>query len=584
VPVFVLFVLGLACCSNAEAIGGSAMGWGYNGFGQVGNGTEGGGLCECVATPVPLTGITTATQLAGGDLHSLALLADGSVAAWGYGLEGQLGTGGETSSSSPRPVPGVTGAISIAAGWSHSLALLADGTVMAWGVNDRGALGLGTSSGPDLCFGGKPCAKSPTKVPGLSGVIAIAAQGQSSYALLADGSVMAWGAGQAGQLGDAVKHEAGCQCADAPQTVPGVAGAVQLAAGGDGGSALLADGSIRNWGNDLFGQAGNGQVTIAPAGCACVAATVPSGLSGARLVTAGGYSRLAALSDGRVMAWGRNNFGQLGSPLGGPELCESEPCSRAPATVKGVSAVQSLAAGEYMSFALLANGTAAAWGYDFLGNLGDGAATGSKPAPVTVSAVSGASDIAAGKATGFAIVGPSEALNVSMAGAGVGSVGGAGLLCVSAFCSARVPQGRVENLRAQAATGSGFAGFSGPCQGTGACQVRLEGAQTVTATFGPPKGTRITTARIDKKRGKASFHFEAPGAITGYQCELIKPKPKRGQGKKRKPRFSKCNSPKAYRHLRPGRYGFRVRALDILGADATPALRQFKLRKPTKNH
>ena len=214
--------------------------------------------------------------------------------------------------------------------------------------------------------------------------------------------------------------------------MPGVAGAVQLAAGGDGGSALLADGSIRNWGNDLFGQAGNGQVTITPAGCACVAATVPSGLSGARLVTAGGYSRLAALSDGRVMAWGRNNFGQLGSPLGGPELCESEPCSRAPATVNGVSAVQSLAAGEYMSLALLANGTAAAWGYDFLGNLGDGAATGSKPAPVTVSAVTGASDIAAGKATGFAIVGPSEALNVSMAGAGAGSVGGAGILSVSA--------------------------------------------------------------------------------------------------------------------------------------------------------
>jgi hypothetical protein len=113
----------------------------------------------------------------------------------------------------------------------------------------------------------------------------------------------------------------------------------------------------------------------------------------------------------------------------------------------------------------------------------------------------------------------------------------------------------------------------------------------VTATFGPPKGSGITRAKIKQgkrpRRGakrkprptaKATFSFTAPGAVTGYQCMLVRPKPKKAR-KRAQQRFSSCSSPKRYKKLRKGRYVFKVRAENILGVDAQPAVRKFKVRR-----
>ena len=112
----------------------------------------------------------------------------------------------------------------------------------------------------------------------------------------------------------------------------------------------------------------------------------------------------------------------------------------------------------------------------------------------------------------------------------------------------------------------------------------MDGDQAVTATFGRPKGTTITKAKIVRRKKLATFSFSAPGAITGYECMLVRKTTKRRKGaaksaKRRKPRFSVCSAPRRYRHLKPGRYVFRVRALDILGADANPAMRKFTLKR-----
>jgi hypothetical protein len=110
--------------------------------------------------------------------------------------------------------------------------------------------------------------------------------------------------------------------------------------------------------------------------------------------------------------------------------------------------------------------------------------------------------------------------------------------------------------------------------------------QTVTATFGVPKGTAITKALIKSKKRRATFAFSASGAITGYQCKLKRRKPKRGKlGRKPPPaKFSSCPTQKKYKHLKPGKYAFKVRALDILGADANPAMKKFTIRKPKPSH
>ena len=125
----------------------------------------------------------------------------------------------------------------------------------------------------------------------------------------------------------------------------------------------------------------------------------------------------------------------------------------------------------------------------------------------------------------FALIGPSQTVSVAFAGRRQ-RLGHGARSVRPPRCSGVYPQGQVALLTA---TPADFAGFSGPCGGTGICQAKMDSGQTVTATFGVPTGTRITKAKIDSKKKKATFSFSAPGAITGYQCMLIKPKTKRKQ-------------------------------------------------------
>jgi alpha-tubulin suppressor-like RCC1 family protein len=590
------FLATLLFSPAAQASGGSAKGWGYNFFGQIGNGTPNTGPpCLCLPTPTAVAGLSSATQLSGSYYHSLGLLADGTVRSWGNNAYGQLGNGGTADSAAPVAVGGLSGVIAVAAGVHHSLALLANGTVMAWGRNGEGQLGLGTSSGPETC-GGFACRKTPAPVPGLADVVAVAAGGNYSLALLANGTLVAWGSDTNGQLGDGTGLSGGCKCVDHPAPVPGVSGAMAISAGSLEASALLADGTVKNWGNNFNGGLGNGTTTTT--GCQCLGPVTVSGLSGVRAVAAGQLFGTALLANGSVMAWGRNNYGQLGSGSAGGGSCECVPSA---AAVSGLSGVREIATGANHGLALLGDGSVRSWGGNGEGQIGDGTTT-QRNAPVPVAGVAGASEVAAGELSSFALIGPSQNLKVELAGAGAGTVGGPkGILCPPS-CAGSFAQGQVEILRPEAAPGSAFAGFSGACTGTAPCQLRMDGDQAVAATFGPPKGTAITAATIDNKKKTASFSFTAPGAITGYECKLIRPakKKKKPHHKKHKPKshkaahgsaaktpppsFSACAAPQLYKNLTPGRYSFEVRALDSLGADASPAIKQFTVKKPKPKH
>ncbi len=563
------------------------MVWGSNTVGQVGNGTEAGSGCYCVDVPVAVNGLSGVTQIDGGYRHALALLDNGTVMAWGGGTEGQLGDGAATKRLTPVPVPGLSNVVAISAGEENSVALLADGSVMAWGDNEYGSLGDGGSTGPDTCAG-DPCSKVPVPVPGVSNVIAISTSQYYSLALRADGTVLGWGSDSFGQLGDGVGVSTGCECVPTPTSIPGLSGVVAISAGERTASALLSDGTMRTWGFNKKGQLGTGVESPPPSPCTCLGPTSPVGVSGVRQVASGEEHGLALLSNGAVQGWGANDVSQVGLGFASPTGCR---CVPLPTTIPGL-APAAVAAGYAFSLALLPDGTGLAWGDGYYGELGGGESDGSveKSSPTPILSLAGASELAASETNSFAVIGPKQTLNVALAGAGAGKVGGNGIVCPPS-CTGPLPQGQVEALRAEPDPGTGFAGFSGPCTGTGACQVKMSADQTVTATFGPPKGTTITSGKIKgKKKKKATFKFSAPGAITGYQCLLIKPKPRRKGKKKRahnsakkgkaaKPKFSACAAPKAYKNLRPGRYTFKVRALDILGADANPATRTFKVKK-----
>lgn len=566
----------------ADAAGGSALGWGYNYSGQVGNGTTNtAGPCYCVAAPAPLVGVTEATEIVAGYEFGLALGADGRVKSWGYNYGGELGDGTTNQNPVPTSVPGLSNVVAVAAGSEFALALLGDGSVMAWGENEHGQLGLGDPQGPETCNAVK-CSKVPRKLPGISNAIAIAAYGYHGMALLADGTVLSWGIDEQGQQADGVGMQTGCFCVPTPHPIAAASGAVAIAAGYYTGAALFADGSVRDWGGNGRGDLGTGQASP-PTGCQCLGPVSPAGLPPVARISSGGSGSMVLLQSGGALGWGHNYYGQVGN--GAKSSSPPCYCVPAPTPVIGLTNPRQVTAGGEHAIALLADGTLGAWGDNQYG-LGNGTASGGDVTIATpVPGVSGASEAAAGEYNSYAIVGPSHELHVEFAGDGAGTVGGRGIVCPS-VCAQRYPEAQVEALRAQPQVA--FAGFSGPCAGTGACQVKMNGDQTVTATFGRPKGTTITEAKIVRRKKLAILSFSAPGAITGYECMLVRPATKKrhkgaGKSAKRpKPRFSACSSPRRYRHLQPGRYVFRVRALDILGADANPATRKFKLKKLKK--
>ena len=147
-------------------------------------------------TPIPIVTRFDAVDVSCQQEHVVALARDGSVYTWGKADQGQLGIGPlpkidfqryESSATTYLPfpvrVPDLIGVSAISAGRYHSLALMKDGTVRAWGANELGQLGDGTTIVRDR----------PVAVKGVGNVTAIAAAAEASAALLADGTVMTWG-------------------------------------------------------------------------------------------------------------------------------------------------------------------------------------------------------------------------------------------------------------------------------------------------------------------------------------------------------------------------------------------------------
>jgi RHS repeat-associated protein len=290
---------------------GSLLAWGTNYQGQLGN-----GITDYSAVPVPviLPSGTTITAIASGSYHSLALTSTGTVLAWGYNGHGELGNGTPTTSgcfciTTPGPVsiPSNTTITAVAAGGSNSLALTSTGTVLAWGNNAHGELGNGT-----IATSGCYCISTPglVSVPGNTTITAVAAGVSNSLARTSTGTVLAWGYNGRGELGNGSTTDSNVPV---PVSVPTNITITAVAAGGHS-LALTSTGTVLAWGPNDSGQLGNG--TTSTSGCQCISTpgpvSVPSNMT-INAVAAGGNHSLAVTSTGSVLAWGYNAFGQLGN-------------------------------------------------------------------------------------------------------------------------------------------------------------------------------------------------------------------------------------------------------------------------------
>jgi alpha-tubulin suppressor-like RCC1 family protein len=335
---------------------GTLLSWGDRQTGQLGDGSQMGVFNSnaAAASPVVVKNANRIVAVATGNVHSLAVQADGTVLSWGGDGTGQLGNGGDnTNQAVPSLVKDLSQVIAVAGGYYHSLALKADGTVFAWGGNDYGQLGNGTRDDQ----------KVPVQVKGANNVIAIASGDHFSLALKSDGTILAWGRDSLGQLGDGlVDGEFNAPQQTVPVQVKGASKIIAIAAGGAHALALKSDGTVLAWGTNERGQIGDGTNERRSE------AVLVKGVNNIVAIAAGKTHSLALKSDGTVLAWGDDSNGQIGDG-GTPMLAEQKPLA---VVARGAIKIVAIAAGKAHSLALKSDGTLLAWGTNESGQIGSG--------------------------------------------------------------------------------------------------------------------------------------------------------------------------------------------------------------------
>ncbi|MEM7393433.1 MAG: hypothetical protein AAF492_13900, partial [Verrucomicrobiota bacterium] len=315
--------------------------WGNNVSGALGHGHF-GGLARSAQAVYGVEGVgmmSNVCSVSGGESHTLALTHDGRVCAWGSHRDGQLGIGvtcndengsgrgrgrsGRRGSDrvdcrfkddqalpmhvlSPDGRSGLSNIAAVVCGLTHSMALDRDGVVYAWGDNRRGQLGIGSRVDRPL-----PVAvRGPENDDWPQSIVAIGAGNAFSLALDDRGRVWSWGDNYYGQLGDGTKRRRRF-----PVLVSGGAFSmgVAISAGRSHALALKADGTVWSWGDNRRGQLGDGTrqkrkrpvPVIGPEGAGVLSRIV--------LIAAGGDHNLALDEEGRLWSWGSNASGALGN-------------------------------------------------------------------------------------------------------------------------------------------------------------------------------------------------------------------------------------------------------------------------------
>jgi alpha-tubulin suppressor-like RCC1 family protein len=313
------------CAAQAD---GKVMCWGENDDGEAGNGSYIGQQ----SVPHVVFGISHPKQMVAGDEHTCAWLEDDSTFCWGDNERGQLGNGTTTSSAQPRAVFGigatptalsvgddascaliaggascwgegfdstpvsVADVVDISRGDAHVCAVNADKTVACYGDNDNYQLGDGTQT-----------MQVAPGVPaeGITNAVEVLTRGDSSCAVLGDGTARCWGLNADGRLGVGNTNYQ----IHTPTAIMGLSDVMKLAMGWEASCALKSDGTVWCWGANYFGQVGDAsyQMRSAPVQIA--------GLSGVKDVASGGSHSCAIGGDGKVVCWGLGASGQLGNGI-----------------------------------------------------------------------------------------------------------------------------------------------------------------------------------------------------------------------------------------------------------------------------
>jgi len=349
---------------------GSVSCWGENLVGEIGDGTN---VKRTEPTQVTSLGNgRTAVAISSGKYHTCAILDNGSVSCWGYNNKGQLGDGTNTD----RYTPALTSslgigrtAVAISSGGSFTCVILDDGNVSCWGKNTYGNLGDGTTVSARY---------TPAQTSSFgTGRTAVAISSGFEYAcaLLDDGTVSCWGSNYRGELGNSAY---GDRYTPSPTASLGTGRtAVAISSGSTSACAILDNGSVSCWGANLVGAIGDG--TNIDRYDPILTSSLGIGRT-AVAISSGGAHACAILDNGSISCWGHNNRGQLAdnttTDRNTPSLTSSLGIGR---TAIGISS------GAFHNCAILDDGNISCWGYNNVGQLGNGYSnyTPQLPSPIS---------------------------------------------------------------------------------------------------------------------------------------------------------------------------------------------------------
>ena len=337
--------------------------WGSNGSGQVGSGTDGSSGAWAITVPTAVSGNLKFASLADGSNHTCGLTTSGMAYCWGSNSNGQLGDGTSTNRSAPVAVGGNRTFASIAAGLRHTCATTASGAAYCWGLNWDGQLGDGTS-GTDRNW--------PLEVTGGQVFTRLAAGYNHTCGIVSGGAAYCWGQGIV--LGDGFNNGYRPPVT-APVAVSGSQSFNSIVAGQYHTCGVTPSNTTYCWGYNIDGQLGDGSTDPFR--------TTPVAVIGGYAFTklgAGSYFTCGITANGLTYCWGDNWYGQLGDGTIGTQPT--------PVAVTGTVVFGSLVSGQHHTCGLTLAGAAYCWGSNSNRQLGDGSTTNqANPSPVSGSVV-----------------------------------------------------------------------------------------------------------------------------------------------------------------------------------------------------
>jgi len=353
------------------ATDGTLHGFGYNGSGQLGDGTY-----TTRPSPVLINGGSlsgkSVSSVAGGQNHTMVIATDGTLHGFGYNAYGGLGDGTNTNRPSPVLINGGSlsgkSVSSVACGQYYTMVIATDGTLHGFGINGNGNLGDGTTtsrSSPVLINGGSLSGKSVSSV----------ACGQTHTMVIAtDGTLHGFGYNYFGQLGDGSQY-----IQSRPSPVLSNGGSLSgksvssVACGAFHTMVIATDGTLHGFGYNLYGNLGDGTTTNRPS----PVLSNGGSLSGKSVssVACGAHHTMVIATDGTLHGFGLPDSFQLGVQTQTIIFT-----NRGSLSGKSVSSV---ACSQQHTMVIATDGTLHGFGYNAFGNLGDGTTT-NRPSPLLI--------------------------------------------------------------------------------------------------------------------------------------------------------------------------------------------------------